>query len=205
IAGLTHATMVLHVGRVEFVGPTPAAIKTYSALVAADPKTREFRGRGRHTCIRSARLLDDNGEPTNQYGSGLPFKVDIEVETDGSRSLSCEVLLADQAKTRIALATLHHFEGSTLPGVPGVYRLLMSFPPLYLAAGQYTFDVRTSVVNQNWDHQVEDAVLFEVLFCNPAGLPWNFQQSYDQGAVALPFASPTVIERIHDGMAAVPD
>src|SRR6516162_901604 len=50
IAGLTHATMVLHVGRVEFIGPTPAALKTYSALAAANanPKTREFRGRGRH-------------------------------------------------------------------------------------------------------------------------------------------------------------
>ena len=207
IAGLTHATMVLHVGRVEFIGPTPAALKTYSALAAANanPKTREFRGRGRHTCIRSARLLDGNGEPTNQYVAGLPFKVEIEVETDGSRSLSCEALLLDHAKTRIALATLHHFEGSTLPAVRGVYRLLMSFPPLHLAAGQYAFDVATSVVNQNWDHHVEDAIWFEVLFSNPAGLPWNFQQSYGQGAVALPFASPTVIERVHDGMAAVPN
>src|SRR5262249_34877910 len=81
IASLTHTTIVLHVGRVEFIGPTAAAITTYAGLAAANtnPKTREFRGRGRHTCIRSACLLDGNGEPINRYVAGLPFKLEIEV------------------------------------------------------------------------------------------------------------------------------
>jgi lipopolysaccharide transport system ATP-binding protein len=201
VAALTHTAIVLQVGRVAYIGATAQAIKTYSELAGANTNTeaRAFRGRGRHTSIRSARLLDSSGEPTHRYVAGAPFKLEIEVETDGSRSLSCEALIVDQTKTRIALATLHQFEGSTLPAVQGVYRLVMSFPPLHLAAGQYAFDVMTSVVNQSWDHRVEDAILFEVLFSNPAGLSWNFQQSEGLGAVALPFASPTVIERIHDG------
>ena len=72
----------------------------------------------------------------------------------------------------------------------------MPLGPLHLAAGQYTVDVTTSIVNQNWDHYVEDAISFEVLFSNPAGLPFNFKQSYGYGAVALPSASSTLIERM---------
>ena len=78
----------------------------------------------------------------------------------------------------------------------------MSFSPLHLAAGQYALDVATSIVNQSWDHYVEDAILFEVLYSNPAGLPWNFQQSYGYGAVALPFAKPPIIEYVRDRIAA---
>ena len=202
VAALTQTAIVLHLGRIALIGPTAEAMKTYSALAAAstNPMKRESWGRGQHTCIRTARLLDGDGVPTDQYIAGTPFKVEIEVETDGSRSLSCELLIVDQAaRTRIALATLHNFEGSTLPAAPGVYRLLMSFSPLHLAAGRYAIDVLTSIVNQKWDHHVEAAISFEVLFSNPAGLPWSFQHSAGLGAVALPFARPTVIERIHDG------
>ena len=199
VAALTHTAIVLHAGRVALIGPTAEAMKTYSALAAASTssRNRESWGRGQHTCVRAARLLNDDGVPTDQYIAGMPFKVEIEVETDGSRSLSCELLIVDQANTRIALAALHNFEGSTLPAVRGVYRLVMSFAPLHLAAGRYAIDVLTSIVNQKWDHHVEAAILFEVLFSNPAGLPWSFQHSAGLGAVALPFARPTVIERIH--------
>jgi homopolymeric O-antigen transport system ATP-binding protein len=203
VASLTHTAMVLQAGRVALIGPTAEAMKTYSTLATAatDATNGESWGHGQHTRIRAARLLDDDGVPTDQYTAGTPFKVEIEVETDGSRSLSCELVIVDQAKTRIALATLHHFEGSTLPAARGVYRVLMSFPPLHLAAGRYGIDVLTSIVNQKWDHQVEAAASFEVLFSNPAGLPWNFRHSAGLGAVALPFARPTIIERIHGGKA----
>jgi len=89
-----------------------------------------------------------------------------------------------------------------LPSAPGVYRLLMSFSPFHLAAGRYVIDLGTSIVHQSWDHCVEAAISFEVPFSNPAGLPWNFRHSAEMGAVALPFARPTVIESIPDGMAA---
>jgi lipopolysaccharide transport system ATP-binding protein len=205
VGALTQTAIVLNLGRVAFIGPTEEAVKTYRALTVAsmNPKKPESWGRGQHTCIRKARLLDGDGLPTDQYIAGKPFKVEIEVETDGRRSLSCELLILDQAaRTPIALAALHNFEGSTLPAARGVYRLLMSFSPFHLAAGRYAIDVLMSVVNENWDHCVAAAILFEVPFCNPAGLPWSFQYSAGLGAVALPFARPTVIERIHDGMAA---
>ena len=204
VTSLTHIAIVLHKGGVAFRGPTVEAVKAYSALAAAsaNARTRGSWGRGRHTCIRTARLLDNHGLTTSQYTAGTPFNVEVEVETDGSRNLSCEALIVDQGDAKIALASLSHFDGSTLPTGRGVYRLLMSFSPLHLAAGQYALDIATSIVNQSWDHYVERAVLFEVLFSNPAGLAWNFQQSYGYGAVALPFAKPPVIECVRDGMAA---
>jgi lipopolysaccharide transport system ATP-binding protein len=204
VSSLTHTTIVLDTGGVAFSGPTVKAVKAYSALAAArsNARTRGLWGLGRHTRIRTARLLDNLGLPTSQYTSGTPFNVEVEVETDGSRSLSCEALIVDQAKAKIALASLSHFDGSTFPAARGVYRLLLSFSPLHLAAGQYALDVATSIVNHSWDHYVEDAILFEVMFSNPAGLSWNFQQSYGYGAVALPFSKPPVIECVCDGMAA---
>ena len=205
VGALTQTAIVLDLGRIAFIGPTEEAMKTYRALTVAstNPKKPESWGRGQHTCIRIARLLDGDGVPTDQYIAGKPFKVEIEVETDGRRSLSCELLIVDQAaRTPIASASLHNFEGSTLPAARGVYRLLMSFSPFHLAAGRYAIDVLMSVANQKWDHCVAAAILFEVPFSNPAGLPWSFQYSAGLGAVALPFARPTVIERIHDGMAA---
>jgi lipopolysaccharide transport system ATP-binding protein len=205
VTSLTHNAIVLHMGGVVFSGPTETAVKAYSTLTAGSENatTRGSWGRGHHTRIRTARLLDTHGMPIGQYAVGTPFNVEVEFETDGSRSLSCEVLIVDQAKTKIALASLSHFDGSTLPAARGVYRLLMSFSPLHLAAGQYALDVTTSIVNQTWDHYVEDAILFEVLYSNPAGLPWNFEQSYGYGAVALPFAKSPIIECVRDGMAAV--
>lgn len=74
----------------------------------------------------------------------------------------------------------------------------MSLAPLNLASGQYTLDITTSVVNQNWDHYVEDALRFDVLFSNPAGLPWNHNQSYGYGAVSLPFVRATKILKTSD-------
>jgi lipopolysaccharide transport system ATP-binding protein len=206
VGALTQTAIVLDLGRIAFIGSTAEAINSYRALTVAStsPMKPEAWGRGQHTCIRKARLLDGDGVPTDQYMAGKPFKVEIEVETDGSRSLSCQLLILDQAaRTPIALAALHNFEGATLPAARGVYRLLMSFSPFHLAAGQYAIDVLMSVVNENWDHCVAAAILFEVPFSNPAGLPWNFRHSAGLGAVALPFASPTVIERIHDAMATV--
>ena len=102
----------------------------------------------------------------------------------------------DQAKAKTALASLSHFQGKTLPTEKGVYRLLMPLGPLHLAAGQYSLDVTTSIVNQTWDHYVHDALSFSVLFSNPTGLPWNFSQSYGYGVVALPFESEATFERL---------
>ena len=53
----------------------------------------------------------------------------------------------------------------------------LNLGPLLLATGRYGFDVRSSVVNTEWDHCIESAVEFDVHFSNPLGLAWDFKQS----------------------------
>jgi hypothetical protein len=45
---------------------------------------------------------------------------------------------------------------------------------------------------------VDDALSFEVLFFNPAGLPWNFKQSFGYGDIALRFDREALIERTQE-------
>jgi lipopolysaccharide transport system ATP-binding protein len=198
ITSLTRRSIVLHQGRVVLIGSSAEAVNAYSAINTTNVKSTRNPpwGCGRHTSIRAARLLDDIGLPTTYYRPGAPLKIELEVETDGSRSISCEIMVRNQMKTKVGLASLAHFEGSTLPTIKGLYRVIMCLAPLHLAAGQYTIDLTTSVINQNWDHYVEAAIFFEVSFSNPAGLPFNFSQSDDYGAVALPLGKPTTIELI---------
>src|SRR5262249_45169426 len=76
VASLTHTAIVLHLGHVEFIGPSTSAIKTYRALAAANtnPKTRGPRGRGRHTCIRSAGLPDANASRQTNTSPGCHLR-----------------------------------------------------------------------------------------------------------------------------------
>ena len=125
VTSLTHSAIVLHKGGVAFSGPTVEAVKAYSALAAAsaNARTRGSWGRGHHTCIRTARLLDNHGLTTGQYTAGTPFNVEVEVETDGSRSLSCEVLIVDQA------------EGQDRPGLAQSFRWLDIARPRVVSIG----------------------------------------------------------------------
>ena len=198
VKSLTRRSIVLNAGKVAFDGPTNLAIETYAAMVGNNgtEETTRFQGRGIHTAIRSVQLLDEIGRPTRSYASGSPFRVAVELETDGTRDLSCEVMVVDQIKAKIALASLAQFQGKNLPLMKGKYRMVMSCAPLHLAAGRYTLDVTTSIVNHSWDHYVQDAIFFEVLFCNPSGLPWNFDQSYGYGQFALPLTCEPIFEMV---------
>jgi hypothetical protein len=189
VKSLTHRALVIDAGQLVFNGKTDKAIEKYGALIAhgIGSSTLKFLGRGKHTSILAVRLLDEKGTPTSYYTSGAQIRLEIELKTDGTKGISCDVLVLDQAKSKIALASLSHFQGKMLPTEKGVYRLSMSLEPLNLAAGQYSLDVTTAIVNHSWDHYVSDALSFEVQFANPAGLPWNFRQSLGYGAVALPF------------------
>jgi hypothetical protein len=200
VTSLTQRALVVHRGKVVFSGDTAAGVKAYGQMAAVRVQERKPGewGAGRHTRILVAKLLDDADAETAQVTAGAPFKIEVELETDGTRGLSCEALLIDRTKAKVALASMSHFEGTTLPQLPGTYRVKMSLAPLNLAAGQYTLDVTTSMINRKWDHYVEDALSFEVLFSNPAGLPWNFKQAYGYGSVALPFIRPTVVRRVED-------
>jgi lipopolysaccharide transport system ATP-binding protein len=198
VKSLTQRALVIDAGQLVFSGQTDQAVERYGALTShgIDRFSSKSFGRGKHTSILGVRLLDRMGAPTNRYISGSPIRLEIEIETDGTRGLSCDVLLLDQARAKTALASLSHFQGKMLPTRRGIYRLLMPLGPLHLAAGQYSLDVTTAIVNHAWDHYVHDALSFDVQFSNPAGLHWNFSQSFGYGVVALPFDGEATFERL---------
>ena len=99
--------------------------------------------------------------------------------------MSLELFLTDSSRMRLGLASTYQFHGQTLPEKEGTYRSTIMLEPLWLATGNYAFDVATSVVNVNWDHSVESAVEFEVQFSNALGYPWDFKQSKGYGSLTL--------------------
>ena len=191
VKSLTGRCIVLNAGEKRFDGPTEQAIDSYIALGSANrvADVPAVSGKGTHTQIKSVALVDDHGAPISTYMSGSPIRLEIEFMTDGTKSLSVEILLSDHTKAKIGLASLHQFQGRTLPEEAGTFLCKIVLEPMHLAAGMYSFDVTTSNVNDTWDHYVPDALQFEVPFSNPAGGAWNFLQSYGYGALAMPFTS----------------
>ena len=191
---LTKRGIVLDAGRVVSSGATEQVIQQYLQLISR-PIVEERRtwGRGKHTTIRDVRLLTkDDHQPTTQYVPGDPLILEVVIETDGTRGMSLELFLTDASRTRLGFASTYSFHGQTLPEKEGTYRATIKLDPLWLAAGNYIFDVATSVPSNNeWDHQVESAVEFEVQFSNALGYPWDFKQSYGFGCLTL-LCRPTV-------------
>src|SRR5439155_24450341 len=142
-------------------------------------------GAGIHTAIERVRLVDRDGETVNIYTPGAPLSLEVTLTTDGKSPMSLDGILMDSNRSQIALASLSHFHGITLPQLPGRYVCRMTLEPLWLASGSYAFDVTTSLVNQSWDHYVDQAVTFEVITCNPLGFPWDFKCGYGYGSLAM--------------------
>ena len=185
ISSLTQRCLVIGAGRLLFTGTSGDAIAKYVAMGARpDAKTR-FLGRGQHTRICDVALLDSEGVATRAYTPGLPFNLRIEFETDGASGLSLEALLVNDIGQRIALASLHQFHGVSLPAKAGRYGTVVRLAPLWLASGSYRFDVMSSLVNVSWDHWIEDALEFDVEYCNPSGQSWDYKASYGLGTVGL--------------------
>lgn len=187
VKSLTTRGIVLDAGRIAFDGSTDAAIASYARLATA--RTSENAaigfGRGTHSAIRSASLVDEHLQPAAHYMPGTPFRVNVEFDTDGTRGLSLEVFLVDASRCRIGLASTVQFHGQPLPSTAGSYSCVLDLRPQFLASGEYSLDLATSVPNSNWDHQVDGAARFEVPFSNPAGHVWDFKQEYGFGSVAL--------------------
>lgn len=192
VKSLTSRGLTLDGGRVTFDGATNLAIARYLENKTARREATESKapsGQGAHTRIRSVGLLNDAGEWTTNYKAGSLFRIELEFETDGTKGLSLELMLLDHMGAKLGLCSLHHFQDRTLPEAPGIYRCTLALEPLHLAAGSYSIDATTSIVNHEWDHYVSGAVAFDVDFSNPAGGSWNFLQSYGYGSVAMPFIS----------------
>jgi lipopolysaccharide transport system ATP-binding protein len=188
VKSLTARGIVLDAGRAVFSGATEQVIQHYVQLISRPTvfgETREW-GKGTHTAIRDVRVLTkDDRQPTTQYVPGDPLILEVTIDKDDTPGLSLELFLTDASRTRLGMASTFQFHGQTLPDKKGTYRGLIRFDPLWLAAGQYGFDVATSVPNTQWDHWVESAVGFEVQFSNALGHPWDFKQSYGYGSLTL--------------------
>jgi lipopolysaccharide transport system ATP-binding protein len=191
---LTTRSLVMDGGRVGFNGPTGSAIEFYMqmAFPSGTGAHKGDLGSGMHTALRSVRLLDEAGGVTPHYIPGKPMRLEIVFETDGQSGLSIDAILLDANRSNVALASLYQFHGQLLPTVAGTYACVLEMNPLWLASGQYSFDVTTSVINADWDHYVESAIEFQVPFSNPEGRTWDFMQSYGYGPIALLCKAPAV-------------
>ena len=186
IKSLTTRGLLLQKGALVFDGVSGAAIEQYTRKLGQNEAqaANESWGQGAHTKLLRATLLDDAGEPTGQYTPGRCFRLEVVFQTDGAAGLSLEAFLLDATRARIALASLYQFHGEALPEQPGIYQCEFQLEPLWLASGRYTFDVTTSVINSTWDHYVEDALEFEVVYSNPLGYSFDFKQASGYGSLA---------------------
>ena len=203
VRSLTNRVIMLDAGRVAFNGPTEAGLNHYiSTFADAKSGADEFKGKGRHTRIHTARLVDDSGNTTLEVDPDKMMRLEMDITTDGTGGLSVEAFLFDAAKMPLGIFSLHQFEGVPFPDKPGRYLFTFPIKPPPLAGGSYSLDVLTSVVNHAFDHHVSDAITFDVHRSNPRGLPWDFQQSYGYGAIALLCEEPIEIRPVQERTAA---
>ena len=185
ISSLTTRTVVLERGRVAFDGATREAVARYAQL-ANRAGSAESLGRGAHTAIVAVQVVNGDGEPSAQYIPGTPLHVAVVFDTDGHPGMSLEIFVVDAWQQKLAMASLHHFEGRVLPDRAGRYRTVLELQPLWLASGAYALDVTTSIVNSSWDHYVDNAASLDVVASNPGSGAWDFRQEFGYGSFALP-------------------
>jgi lipopolysaccharide transport system ATP-binding protein len=197
VKSLTTTGIVLNEGSVRFNGTTEAAVQAYLQTAdSAGTGTSRSWGQGTHTAIRTVRLLNSFGESTNQYLPGEPLRVEVEIETDGAPRMSIELFLSDSSESRIGMASIHQFHGQMLPREKGRYLCALNLAPMWLASGRYFFEVRTSVINVDWDHSVERALVFDVPFSNPLGYEFDFKQTMGLGSIVLLPSAPILFNRV---------
>jgi lipopolysaccharide transport system ATP-binding protein len=185
VSSLTTRGIVLAAGRMVFNDKSDAAIEHYIDLGNHAGSAAAVVGRGAHTALLGSRLLNEADTPIRNYTPGTPLRLEVTLETDGTASLSLEAFLLDATRHRLGLASLHQFHGGTLPNQAGRYRTVLELCPLWLASGDYSFDLTTSMVNTNWDHYAEGMLEFSVVYSNPTGQSWDFRQGMGFGALAL--------------------
>ncbi len=190
---LTRRGIVLKSGQLIFDGPIETAVARYSASLDRGKETRDW-GRGAHSTIVSAELLDGHGLPTDEYEPNKPFNLHIEVETTEMPGLALELQLRDANNLPVGFYSSNVFSEVALPTKPGRYVFILALQPLFLASGDYSFDVSTTSLAIVIDHQVLKAVPFHVTASNPSGIAYDFKQGLGKGVIALQLAEPLRIE-----------
>ncbi|WP_289296985.1 ABC transporter ATP-binding protein [uncultured Reyranella sp.] len=194
VAALTKRGIVLKGGQLLFDGPIDAAISRYSASLSKGKADRDW-GRGHHSAIVSADLLDAQGMPTDTYEPGTPFNLRVEVETTNMPGLGLELQLRDANNLPVGFYSSSIFSQVALPSEPGRHVFTLSLQPLFLASGDYSFDIATNSLTIVVDHGVSNAIPFNVAASSPGGIAYDFKQSLGNGVVALQLAAPLRIER----------
>jgi lipopolysaccharide transport system ATP-binding protein len=190
---LTRRGIVLQSGQLIFDGPIDTAVARYSASLLSGKETRDW-GRGDHSRIVSAELLDGNGLPTDVYEPGAPFKLRVAVETEAMPGLALELQLRDANNLPVGFYSSNVFSQVALPTQPGQYVCTLALRPLFLASGDYSFDLATTSLSIVTDHEVLKAVPFRVTASNPSTIAYDFKQQLGKGVVALQLAEPLRIE-----------
>ncbi len=192
VAALTRRGIVLKGGRLIFDGPIETAIAQYSASLSKGKVARDW-GRGHHSAIISADLLDAQGRPTDTYEPGTPFNLQIEVETTNMPGLGLELQLRDANNLPVGFYSSSIFSQTPLPN-QGRHVCTLSLQPLFLASGEYSFDIATNSLTIVVDHGVANAIPFRVAASSPGGIAYDFKQSLGNGVLAMQLASPLRID-----------
>ncbi|MFZ5783671.1 MAG: ABC transporter ATP-binding protein [Pseudomonadota bacterium] len=192
VAALTRRGIVLNGGRLVFDGRIEDAVAHYSASLSKGKAARDW-GRGAHSAILAADLLDAHGRPTGAYEPGTPLNLSVEVETSTMPGLALEFGLRDENNLPVAFYSSNSFSGITLPNKPGRYVCTVSLHPLFLASGDYSIDIATNSMSFAVDHSVPNAIPFRVGACCPGDVGYDFNQRLGHGFIAFQPVSPMSI------------
>lgn len=195
VTALTRRSLVLEGGRLTFDGPVEAGLAHYTASLGKTGKLRHW-GRGKDATLISAQLLDRSDTPTEIFVPGSPLRLEVVVETTGMPGMSLIVILRDQHNVPVGYYSSATFSNVPLPTKAGRYRCILSLDPLFLAAGGYNVDLRTTSTTIVVDHQVDGALQFFVNACNPGELGFDFRQDLGFGHLALKVNAPLQFERL---------
>ncbi len=189
ITALTKRSIVLEHGRLTFDGPVDAGLAHYTSTLGKVGTDRQWE-RGEHATLISAKLLDEEGKPTERFTPGKPLRLHVVLETTGMPGMALEVILRDQHNLPISFYSSAAFSKVTLPSTAGRYECVLSLDPYYLAAGEYGIDLQTTYSQITIDQLVSSAVRFYVDSCSPDGVSFNYRQDLGMGHLAMRLSAP---------------
>lgn len=197
VKALTKRALVFQSGRIYFDGSIDEAVARYASSLRRVEAGRNW-GRGENSSLISAEMVDENGRPTERYEPGTPIRLNVVVETRGLRGLTLDLVLRDENNLPVAFYSTAVFDKVTLPGDAGLYQCHLEFEPYWLGAGEYCFDIMTSLTYIVLDHRVDNALRFFVDRCSPGGVPFNFTQDLGNGPLAMRLVGPVRITDAND-------
>lgn len=142
ITSLATKVVVLDQGRIKFMGPVAQGIAAYSAIAAAPPPDGDEAGHG-------ITLMNDLGEGVDASAPlSLRFCAYLP-ESVTTADVVLHLLDAESRKVVVDKGTLRVGPQSGRVGGPKRAGIRVDLPPLWLATGQYTIQLRVYPLNVN--------------------------------------------------------